>query len=187
MTRKELTDDFLAKIPAFERMTTEERRQLAEIASLHEADAGEVLVHQGKESRRIWILLEGECEVVRSLEGSSKRGKQYHLASLEPFDHFGEMSFFEPHPHSASVTAKSPAKLMRIAHRDYQEMIDGECQSAYKFTYNIVNTLAHRLRRMDDWVTELLAEESQEPSEDQSKPQSEWSIFREKLFGEWNL
>lgn len=187
MKREELTDELLARIPMLENLTTAERRQLTDIATLHKARPGELLVRQGHESRRIWIVVDGICEVVRSVDGNDESAKQYVLAELTPYDHFGEMSFFEPHPHSASVRAKTAAQLMRIAYGDYREMIDGECQSAYKLTYNIVNSLAQRLRHMDDWVTELLAAAPQEPSQDRTKPQSEWSVFREKLFGEWSI
>ncbi len=63
--------------------------------------AGEYVIRQGDQSRDLWIVLEGQCEVVRRLkpeENPANDGESLVLAALEPFQHFGEMSFFHPAP-----------------------------------------------------------------------------------------
>ena len=56
--------------------------------------------------------------------------------------------------------------------------------AAYKLAYNVVENVATRLRRMDEWV----AEQSAQPDQDGSTAKlPEWRRFREKLFNGWNL
>jgi hypothetical protein len=71
-------------------------------------------------------------------------------------------------------------KLLRITREDYDRLLEQGSGAAYKLAYNTVHSLAERLRRMDDWVAALLAE-------NKKKPPAEWSHFREQLLKEWNL
>ncbi len=59
------------------------------------------MIRQGDQARDLWIVLEGQCEVVRrlNLDGEhASDGESLVLAALQPFQHFGEMSFFHPRP-----------------------------------------------------------------------------------------
>ena len=48
--------------------------------------------------------------------------------------------------------------------------------------YNMIENLAGRVRCMDDWVTRLMTDGTQE-----DRKVSEWSNFRDKLFVDWKL
>ena len=85
------------------------------------------------------------------------------LAELEPYSLFGEMSFFSPAPHSANVVAKTPVKLLSIARSDYDDLIRDGVSAAYKLAYNVVESVADRLRRMDEWIAELAGPRHPEP------------------------
>ncbi len=115
------------------------------------------------------------------------------------------MSFFSPAPHSSSVVAKTPKwKLLSISRPDYDDLIHDGVMVAYKLAYNAVESVANRLRRMDERIAELWEQpepastaEPALPSALTAKKQSnppaaneklpEWRQFREKLFGDWNL
>ena len=60
-------------------------------------------------------------------------------------------------------------------------MIQEGIWAAFKLAYNVVQQLAERLRRMDEWVAEL----ANNPSAAANVP--EWSRFRNKLFNGWTL
>jgi hypothetical protein len=91
------------------------------------------------------------------------------------------MSFFHPAPHSASVRAKTPLRVLRVERAHYDELAKGGCPGAYKLACNVVACLAERLRRMDEWTASLLAEDAL----DRRVP--EWNEFRQKLFRGWSL
>ena len=174
----------LRNVPIFKRMNDSEIIQLAEIASVYQAPAGETVVHEGKKSQRLWIVLEGECEVFKEADGQS--GEPIVLAVLEPYSNFGEMSFFHPAPHSASVRAKTPLTLLKIDRVDYDELVEDGASAAAKLACNALESLSERLRRMDEWVADLLRHVP-EPGQIDGLRTPEWSAFRNKLFTGWNL
>lgn len=166
--------------PLFANLTDDEREQIAAIAQLVSYAPGEVVLRQGKSSQNLWIVLEGECEVFRSVDRDGTT-EDVLLATIKPADCFGEMSFFHAAPHSASVRAKTAVQLLRIAREDFDHLIrNGNC-AAYKIAYNALERLAERLRRMDDWVAQLLADSGRK------NRSREWYRFREAMLGEWSV
>ena len=180
MKSESLPGKTVAQIPSFRGLNESECRQLIEVAQEKAFAPGAKVIEQGKTSQYLWILLEGKCEVVRD----SRRDGKLILAELEPFSLFGEMSFFSPAPHSASVVAKTPIRLLSIARSDYDDLIRDGVIAAYKLAYNVVESVANRLRRMDERIAELASDDDAEPSQEQ---QPEWRKFRDKLFNGWNL
>ena len=181
MTGESIGSKTFQRIPAFRGLNESECHQLVDVAQSKTFAPGERVIEQGQSSQSLWILLEGQCEVVKN----SQHDGAVVLAELEPFSLFGEMSFFSPAPHSANVVAKTPVKLLSIARADYDDLIRDGVTAAYKLAYNVVESVAGRLRRMDDWVTELLTNHENQDSD--KKPQREWGQFRRKMFETWNL
>jgi CRP/FNR family transcriptional regulator, cyclic AMP receptor protein len=176
--------DTLRRIPLFHGLNESEFRQIADVLRLRDFAAGEYVIRQGDNSRDLWIVLEGQCEVVRRLKPDAENHKPAEslvLAELEAFSHFGEMSFFHPAPHSADVRARGPLKLIQITHADYADMIQEGIWAAFKLAYNVVQQLAERLRRMDEWVADI----ANNPQAAANVP--EFSRFRNKLFDGWSV
>ena len=179
-------DKLMADIPLFRNLNHTERRQLAEITRVEPWAAGTTIARQGEECRKLSVVIEGKVEVVKHIaqqadDGKAKR-ESFVLAVLSPYDQFGEMSFFYPAPHSADVRAQNAVQLLRIAYTDYKDLLDEGVMAAYKLSHNVVEVLAQRLRRMDDWIAELMAHQPTSPEHTR-----EWSSFREKLCNNWNL
>src|SRR5437868_13057991 len=172
-----IPDKLLEDIPLFRMLNVTERRQLAEIIRIKVYKPGDVIIEQGKECRNLWVVVEGKCEVVRHVAQKGSDQESIVLATLEPYSQFGEMSFFHPAPHSADVRAQTHVKLLRIAHVDYQDLIDEGIDAAFKISHTAVETLAQRLRRLDEWTAELLAHQ---PASNNHL--TEWNTFREQLF-----
>ncbi|MBI3465401.1 MAG: cyclic nucleotide-binding domain-containing protein [Planctomycetes bacterium] len=182
MTRELSANDVFPQIPLFDSLTGKELRQLAGITTAAEFKPGDYVLRQGQTSQDLWVVLTGSCEVIdeRSHSGETN-GEPIVLAELGPFDSFGEMSFFQPAPHSASVRARTPLRVLRIERASYDVLIKDGCPGAYKLACNVVACLADRLRRMDEWTARLLAEDALE------RRVPEWNDFRQKLFRGWNL
>jgi CRP-like cAMP-binding protein len=178
MTKPAVPRERLAKIPLLKNLNAVEADQLLAIAHAAEFQPGQTVLAEGEESCNLWIVLDGQCEIVKE---SDQTGRHVVLAEVLPNQHFGEMSFFHPAPHSASVRAKTPLKLLRIGREAFDELVDGQCAAAYKLPYNAIGGLAERLRRATDRLADL---DSADPL---TKPPSEWSTFRTKVFDAWNL
>ncbi|MCA9246471.1 MAG: cyclic nucleotide-binding domain-containing protein [Planctomycetales bacterium] len=170
--------DLLAKLPIFEGMSDAERQQLIDIASTAEYAPDAIVLEQGKCGQNLLVLLEGSCRVVKKTDDHL----QVTLAEMTPFEVFGEMSFFSSAPHSASVQALTPLRVLKIERRDYDLLIQENNLAAYKMAYNMIDNVAGRVRRMDEWVSRLMADGTQE-----DRRVSEWSNFRDKLFVDWKI
>lgn len=180
MTAVGVDVDVLQSLPIFEGLTPGECLQIAEIAEPASYRAGEAIIEQGTSSQVLWIVLDGTCEVLMRFDGQGNHHPAV-LAELGPLSNFGEMSFFHRAPHSASVRAKTDAKLLRIERGKFDALIPREGSAACKVALNTIETLAERLRRMGQWVAELSAEKKPHRKE------PEWNQLREKVFDGWKL
>lgn len=215
MNEPSLSDATLSAIPLLRGMNESERRQIAELASRAAFALGATILHEGQSTRSLWILLEGRCEVIRKtgasdvplgngplgkgplVKGPDGKGPadagtgELRLAELEPFENFGEMSFFVPGVHSATVRTLTPVKVLRIERSEYDELVQCGSTAANKLCCNAVESLAQRLRRMDLWVAELLTKAPSHPAESGGNGAAprvdEWTQFRQRLLAGWSL
>ncbi len=178
----------LQKLPLFNALNATEAHQLADLVKVEQFAAGESLLEQGKISASLWVLLEGTCEVLKHFDDHWQ--EKVVLAELEPCSYFGEMSFFSPAPHSASVRAKTDVKALRLERRDYDDLVRDGVWVAHKIAQHVLQGMADRLRHMDEWVAKLATHHEEtdgqaQTTEERKRP--EWMVFREKLFNGWNL
>ncbi len=180
MIQEALSNDRLKQIPIFRGFTEAEFKQLQDIARTLTFSPGELVLEQGKSSQELWILLEGKCEVFKPL-GSGQDRAPVVLATLEQYSNFGEMSFFHSAPHSASVRAQTHVRLMAIPRTRFDDLARREAAVAYKLAINTIESLAERMRRMDDWVADLVTQGKTVQNV------SDLARLREKLFDSWKL
>ena len=173
--------DVLQKIPMFRGLSEAEAEHLTQIVGIAEFGPAKDVIEQGAQSQRLWVLLEGQCEVWHKLNGQPPKAEPVMLATLEPYSNFGEMSFFHPAPHSASVRAKTPVKLLYIERANYDRLLAEQPGCCSKLAINTVASLADRLRRMDEWVDELVSKSAA------SQRVPEWNRLRATLFDGWTL
>lgn len=140
-------------------------------------EAGTHILKQGLTYRSLWVILRGSCEVVRL----SDHGSDQQLAVLEAGGIFGEMSFLQEAPHSATIRALSEVESIRITPKAFDELKRTDISSTLKITSNLVQLLSDRLRRMDTWICELV-----DQSEDRHQ-HAEWKEFQSKLYTDWSF
>jgi len=83
-----------------------------------EAPAGETIVRQGGPADKFFIVVEGELEVMR--EGDE--GK-VTIETLGPGDFYGEIAIVRDSPRTATVTAKSAAKLLTMEREAFADLV----------------------------------------------------------------
>lgn len=169
----------LERVPVFQGLSSDERHQLAAIAHTVLFQPGEYVLREGEVEQKLWIVIAGQCEVLRA--GTDTSHPPVRLAVLERLDNFGEMSFFHSAAHSASVRAITALELLCIERNEFNALIDLGNQAAFKVALNVVRSLSERLRRMDQWVAQLLAGNGAAHHVD------EWENFRQQLFNRWSL
>jgi len=162
----------------FDNLSNEELEQVVDLLSIEEYAPGEKIFDEGQSHAAIWIVLSGRCQVFKQ----NQAGARQDLAVIEPVQTFGEMSFFHPAPHSASVEAIDQVKAARLDRARYHCLIDLGSQAAFKMAFNTIGVLSERLRAMDDAICNVL------DSDDTKKMSSkEWGEFRSKVYSEWQF
>jgi CRP/FNR family cyclic AMP-dependent transcriptional regulator len=103
----------LKTIPLFAEVPEDKLQKIAPFATTDEFADGEVVVKEGGYSNHFFAIEEGTAKVER--EGQ-------HLADLGPGDVFGEQGLLERQERSATVTATSEVRLIKIEHWELSRM-----------------------------------------------------------------
>jgi MFS family permease len=111
----------LTGVPIFSPLPGTSLEQLATRLVPLRVDAGSVIIREGDEGDRFYIVAEGELDV--SQDGAA-------LTSLGPGDYFGEIALLRDTSRTATVTARSAAVLYALDREDFLAAVTGHPQSA---------------------------------------------------------
>jgi len=117
---------------------------LADIAFILEElsyDEGAYVVYEGELGQELFIIVEGEVDVVI---GGQKVGK------FGPGESFGEMSIIDSQPRSASIVATTDLILLKIEKDDFYEILKQRDEVAI----GIIHVLSERIRLLNKKVSE---------------------------------
>lgn len=103
----------LNSIPLFQDVPDVALRKVATFAELESHPEGAAVVKEGGYANDFYAIEDGTAKVER--EGQ-------HLADLGPGDVFGEQALLEGEQRSATVTATSPMRVIKIAHWELDKM-----------------------------------------------------------------
>jgi len=106
-----------------------------------EYNGGDVIVHQGEVGDCMYVIQEGDVEVVRVENGSIIR-----LAVLGRGDFFGEMSVFEKEVRSATVRALDKVRVITVDKKTFMRRIQEDPTLAIR----IFQTMASRIKRLNE-------------------------------------
>ncbi|HEX6984661.1 MAG TPA: cyclic nucleotide-binding domain-containing protein [Planctomycetaceae bacterium] len=169
------TEGDLPNCVLFDSLTPPQRRELLELMEPVSYGPRSVILEEGKRTPGLWVITRGRCEVVKA---TGEGGRV--LAELGPGAVFGEMSFLQGAPHSATVRSVTDVAALKLTPEKYERLERSGGRAAHEITRAIAVVLADRLRRMDDWTSRLLAQSPPEKKE-------EWAEFRAKLYNGWGF
>lgn len=106
-------------------------------------EAGEVIFQQGEVGERMYVVQEGQVEVIVEQDG-----REVRLAVLGEGDFFGEMAIFEREVRSATVRALTRVRAITVDKKGFLSRIHQDPALAYR----IVQTMSSRIRRLNDKV-----------------------------------
>jgi CRP/FNR family cyclic AMP-dependent transcriptional regulator len=172
-----MTNPSAAACPIFQGFSVEEYEQVLALLSQESYPKGHVIIDEGKSQQDLWIIVQGSCEVVKM----NKSKSQQRLATIEAGAVFGEMSFFQKAPHSATVRALTAVKVLRLTRENFEALQSRSPASAYKIAMSILAVMAQRIRRMDDWICDFI----ERP--EGANHREEWHDFRSKLYADWQF
>jgi CRP/FNR family cyclic AMP-dependent transcriptional regulator len=143
----------LRDIGLFGGLTDEVLAHFGGALELVEVGPGAIVFKEGDSGREMYVVLEGEMEVLRR----SKRSLEARVAILGPGDWFGEMSILDIMPRSATVRVIAPSRLLRLTTQDLDALYRRDLKSYSLLVLNIAREISRRLRVADGLLAELVA------------------------------
>lgn len=140
---------FLKGIEILADLSGEDLALIAENAQLLDFTNGDVIIKRGEPGRFLWVVYEGEVEVLLTEDDESTRV----VASLERTQIFGEMSLLTGEPAVLDVVAGRSSKIIRIPREIFSRIIAGNPKTLGKFTRLVTKRL---LRNEQDDARERL-------------------------------
>lgn len=110
---------FVRKVPVLSGLSHAVLEDLASRITLEKVPGGTTVVSQGEVGDRLYIVKEGEAEVV----ARGDDGEEKELAELSKSDYFGEIALLRDVPRTATVRAKGPLELYSLDREDFQYLL----------------------------------------------------------------
>jgi MFS family permease len=112
--------DALVRVPAFERLAPARLEAAQRRATVLAMRAGDVVIRQGDEADRFYVIVDGEMEVSQSTE---EGGEPVVLRRLGTDDSFGEIGLLSGVPRTATVTAVSDGQLLALDKEAFLDLV----------------------------------------------------------------
>lgn len=122
-------------------LTRNDRELLQEKTQFVIYRANDVVLKEGERRQAVFSLVEGVLRVEQGLEG-----QPILLRQLTEGDIFGEISFIEGEPVSASVIAEDDSRVAVIDGQFIHSLLESEPGLALRFYRSLAHILAGRLR-----------------------------------------
>jgi CRP-like cAMP-binding protein len=131
-----------------------EARTVAQVLEPVHLDAGQSLFRQGDPGDALYLLVAGQMEVRIPV----RDGEEYPCTTLDAGAIFGEIGPLLEEPRTASVVARTDARLWRLSRERFQAALDRGEAWASKFLLATVRTLARRLVALNQEMIGRLAD-----------------------------
>ncbi len=112
---------------------------------------GETIIKQGEKGNCMYVILEGQVEIVRE-----KDGKEMRLATAGKGDFIGEMAIFESEVRSATVRAIGDVRAITVDKENFIRRVNQDPSIAFR----LVKLLVHRIREMNKEMDKFIVDQT---------------------------
>ena len=109
---------------------------------------GHVIFVEGEPGDRLYIVISGKVKIGRR----SPDGRENLLTIMGPSDMFGELSIFDPGPRTSTATAITEVRAVSMD----RDALRAWIADRPEITERLLRVLAHRLRRTNNNLTDLI-------------------------------
>lgn len=138
----------LRRFPLFQRMAEPDLAALAALTAEETFPAGQTIIREGDEGDTMYLLLEGEADIVKT----TVYGDEYVTAGVSAADFcvFGEMALIDRAPRSASVAARTACRTLRIGREEFQSYCRQYPAVGCELLFLMASTLVRSLRKENE-------------------------------------
>ncbi len=108
---------------------------------------GEVIICEGDEGKCMFVIQEGEVEVLIAGENDN----EIRLGVRGEGEFFGEMAIFDRDVRSATVKALGDARVLTVDKKNFMRRVHEDPSLAFR----LVETMSHRIRELGEEVARL--------------------------------
>ena len=128
--------DLLRTVPLFAGLDDRELERVSTLADIVDLPADRPLMTQGQHGREMFVLVSGSARIERDGQPLGERG---------PGEVLGEIALLDGGPRTATVTLSQPSRLLVVARREFQALMD----EFPEIRLRVLEAVAQRLRSLD--------------------------------------
>lgn len=130
----------LQTVPIFSSLSQDELEKVFDLARVVRYEDGRSIITQGKTGFGFHLILSGSAKVVRG---------DNTVATLGPGDFFGEMSFIDDQPRSASVVAEGELESLVLGGWEFKPLLRSHPDLAWKLLVHLTGRLREEQSSVD--------------------------------------
>ncbi|HKZ39718.1 MAG TPA: cyclic nucleotide-binding domain-containing protein, partial [Candidatus Hodarchaeales archaeon] len=135
----------LSRMRLFRTLTAKELAEVAKVVRGRAYKKGRTIIDEGAPGGAIYVVKSGELKVSHILRGTRRA-----LGTFRSGDHFGEVSFIDKKPRSASIHATEDSELLVIPRNSFEKLLHDFPQIQIKLMHALLEDLCEKLRNRND-------------------------------------
>jgi CRP-like cAMP-binding protein len=128
----------------FRYLSYQELLRILKIVYEEHYERGKPIFKEGELGDALYLVFAGSVDI---------RKGSYHLTTIGPGGHFGELAFMDGNPRSATVVATEPTTVLTVRRDEFRDLTRTDPEIASKLLWCFVLNLSGRLRDLSsDYV-----------------------------------
>ncbi len=140
--------DTLKNIPLFSCLNAQEFKILAKITEERSYPQDAVVLHEGDDSTDLYIVREGGARAV----STDQQGHEVLYHEFRAGDYFGEMSFIDQEPCSATIVTTEATDLLVVPRESFKEILSVHPD----ISFNLMKGLSRKLQKASRHIEDLI-------------------------------
>ena len=137
----------LRRVPLFTDLSDAELSTIADRATLHHYNSGEMIFAEGDACSELLIVQQGSVKLIKI----AANGRCQLLSMERAGSPLSELSVFDGNPYPATAEAMTPVTLVRLEAGHFRQI----CRQSPEVALKVIKVLGHRLRRMGGLIENL--------------------------------
>lgn len=145
--------DKIKEVSLFKGLSESELGLLSKIIDRQSYASDETIFMENARGKKLYVVESGKVRI--SIKVSSG-GENQTLAILSSGDFFGELSFLDDLPHSATASVLKECTVWSFSKDDFDELAENNPQEYYTILHRIASNVCHLLRQMDEKYIDMV-------------------------------
>ena len=142
----------LKNIPLFKTLDNKELEVIAKIVKEESYPSEEIIFSENMQGGRLFIIKKGTVKISKTL----REGERQNLNILKENEFFGECSFIDSKPHTATAETLKNTELFVIEKSDFDKLEQTNPLCGYKVIRTLTLTINGILRQMDEKFIDMV-------------------------------